>query len=45
MFVGLTISNLEPESLVTALHRPLLNSEEHEVCKLSRLSFFICIPD
>ncbi|XP_068708054.1 uncharacterized protein [Montipora capricornis] len=31
MFVGLTIYNLEPESLVTALHRPLLNSEEHEV--------------
>ncbi len=32
VFVGLTISNLEPENLASVLHRPLLsNSEAQEV--------------
>ena len=38
MFVGLTISNLEPENLTSALHRPLLSSDEREVC----LQTFVC---
>ena len=31
MFIGLTISNLEPENLSSALRRPLLPSDEREV--------------
>lgn len=30
MFVGLTLSHLEPENLASTLHRPLLSSEERE---------------
>jgi len=31
MFVGLTISNLEPENITSTLRRPLLSSDEREV--------------
>ena len=31
MFIGLTIYNLESDNVITALHRPLLSSEEQEV--------------
>lgn len=32
MFIGLTIYNLEYDNPINALHKPLLNSEEQEVC-------------
>lgn len=32
MFIGLTIYNLEYDNPITSLHKPLLNSEEQEVC-------------
>lgn len=31
MFVGLTISNLEPENLANVLRRPLLSQDVQEV--------------